>query len=96
MGELSPIERKLLKARAHTLQPVVLIGNEGLSSQVLGEIERALNAHELIKVRAAAMDRHERERTLITICARTGAVPVEHIGKILVVYRKMPESGRGR
>lgn len=85
------MERKQLKARAHRLEPVVTIGGKGTPDAVIAEIARALAAHELIKVRAAAMDRKERERTLIAICARTGAHPVQHIGKVLVIYRKKPE-----
>lgn len=85
---MTPRERKALKARAHSLDPVVIIGGRGLSDVVFAEIERALKAHELIKVRAAALERGERERALAAICQRTGADPVQQIGKILVLYRK--------
>ena len=79
---------KELKAKAHRLEPVVIIGAKGLTEEVCAEVERALAAHELIKIRAAAMDRHERERTLRDICARVGAQPVQSIGKVLVIYRE--------
>ena len=58
---------------------------------MLAEIDRALAAHELIKVRAGAMERAAREAVLAEICARLDAQPVQHIGKVLVLYRKKPE-----
>jgi putative YhbY family RNA-binding protein len=91
MDGLSPIERKKLKARAHALNPIIHLGNKGLTEAVVAEIGRALAAHELIKVRAAGLERGEREAALAEICAKLDAQPVQHIGKILVVYRKKPE-----
>lgn len=94
MPELSPVRRRELKARAHSLKPVVLIGAAGLTPGVLDEIERSLKAHELIKLRAAGLDRGAREALLADICVKTGAQPVQQIGKILVVYRENPEASR--
>jgi putative YhbY family RNA-binding protein len=91
MDALSPIERKGLKARAHALNPIIHLGSKGLTEAVIAEIGRALAAHELIKVRAAGLERDEREAALAEICAKLDAQPVQHIGKILVVYRKSPE-----
>jgi len=91
MDGLSPIERKKLKARAHALDPVVHLGGKGLTDAVIAEIDRALEAHELIKVRAATLERDAREAALAEICARLKAQPVQHIGKVLVVYRSEPE-----
>ena len=91
MDALSPIERKKLKARAHALSPIIHLGNKGLTESVVAEIGRALDAHELIKVRAGSMERDERAAALANICGRLGAQPVQHIGKVLVVYRKKPE-----
>jgi RNA-binding protein len=91
MDELSPIERKKLKARAHALNPIIHLGSKGLTEQVIAEIGRALDAHELIKVRAGSMEREEREATLAEICGRLAAQPVQHIGKVLVLYREKPE-----
>ena len=88
---MTPKEKKLLKARAHTLDPVVIIGGKGLTDAVIAEIDLALKSHELIKVRAGAMDRHERAEAFSAICARTGAQAVQHVGKIFVLYRKKPE-----
>jgi len=91
MHELSPARRRELKARAHVLDPVVMIGGEGLSSSVLAEIDRGLKAHELIKIRARDTDRPAREVLLEEICRSTGAQPVQHIGKIFVIFRQNPE-----
>ena len=88
---MTPQEKKLLKARAHKLDPIVFIGGKGLTDAVIAEIDFALKAHELIKVRAGTMDRHERAKAMSSICARTGAEAVQQIGKIFVLYRKKPE-----
>ena len=87
---LNSTQRRGLRARAHALSPVVLIGNGGLSAGVISEIDRCLNAHELIKIRVASADRDDRETLLNAICTETSAAPVQHIGKILVVYRERP------
>ena len=88
--ELTAAERRTLRARAHRLQPVVTIGNAGLTPAVEREIEANLKRHELIKVRAGGEDRHARDALLSAICAATGAQPVQSVGRILVVYRKRP------
>lgn len=90
---MRPVERKALKARAHRLEPVVQLGERGLTEAVLAEIDRALDAHELIKVRAASLERDAREAALAGICDRLGAQPVQHIGKVLVIYRAKPAPG---
>ena len=90
--QLSPVERRALKARAHALEPTVLVGSGGLTPAVAGEIDRNLTAHELIKVRVMGDDRNAREDILKRICEDLGAAPVQHIGKILVVYRPKPEA----
>jgi RNA-binding protein len=88
--QLSPVERRALKARAHALEPTVLIGSGGLTPTVASEIDRSLTAHELIKVRVAGNERDSREAILKRICADLHAAAVQHIGKILVVYRPKP------
>jgi len=87
----TPAERKALKARAHKLEPVVTIGNKGLTPEVIAEIDRALSAHELIKVRAPALDRDAREVAFVAICQQTKAEAVQHIGKVFVLFRKKDE-----
>ena len=89
---VTPAERKALKARAHALDPIIHLGEKGLTAAVMAEVDRALGAHELIKVRAGGLERHAREAALAEICARLDAQPVQHIGKVLVVYRKKPEN----
>ena len=91
MDALSPIERTKLKARAHSLDPIIHLGGKGLTEAVIAEIGRALDVHELIKVRAGGMERDAREAASAEICARLDAQPVQHIGKVLVVYRKKSE-----
>jgi len=87
---LNPAERKALRARAHKLEPVVMIGGKGLTDEIIAEIDRALAAHELIKVRAAGLEREAREQALSAICQKTAAEPVQQVGKIFVVFRKNP------
>jgi RNA-binding protein len=88
---LSAKERSHLKARAHALEPVVHIGGAGVTDAVIAEIDRALSAHELIKVRAGAQERDERAAMLDTICSRTGAAAVQTVGKVMVLWRPRPE-----
>ncbi len=91
MKSLSSSERKLLKARAHALNPVITVGNQRLSAAVLKEIDTCLRAHDLIKIRVTGDDRDLRQALLGEICNRTDASPVQHIGKVLVVYRENPQ-----
>jgi putative YhbY family RNA-binding protein len=90
MRELATAQRKALKARAHALHPILQLGDKGLTDAVVAEIDRALAHHELIKVRAAPLNRDEREVALASICERIDAQPVQHIGKIFVLYREKP------
>jgi putative YhbY family RNA-binding protein len=91
MLELSPHERRALRAKAHHLHPVVTIGQHGLTPTVLTEIDLALNAHGLIKVRVFLDDRDERELLLVEIADGLDAAPVQHIGKLFVLWRPQPE-----
>ena len=85
---MTPAERKALKAKAHKLDPVVHVGAKGITEEVIAEIDRALHAHELIKVRAASLDREAREDAFGRIAEKTGAQAVQHIGKVFVLFRK--------
>jgi len=91
MIELSPAERKELRGEAHHLDPVVMIGADGLTPAVSKEIEGALNAHGLIKVRVFSDDRAGREALLQQLAEAHSAAPVQHIGKLLVLWRPIPE-----
>ena len=90
-NQLTAGERRALKARAHALDPVVLIGDGGLTAAALKEIDHSLNAHELIKVRVAGDERDGRADTLRRICENVGATAIQHIGRILVIYRQRLE-----
>jgi RNA-binding protein len=87
MIKLTPAERSVLRAEAHALHPIVLIGEGGLTDAVMKEIELGLDKHGLIKVRVFGDDREQRVAFYETICQQTGAAPVQHIGKLLVLYR---------
>jgi len=90
MLQLSSGALRAMRARAHHLSPVVSIAEKGLSAAVLKEIDVNLNAHELIKVRVHGDRREDRLAFLETICAELGATAVQHIGKLLVIYRPAP------
>ncbi len=83
--------RSELRAEAHKLTSVVIIGDKGLTEEVIAEIDRSLKAHELIKVRAFTDDRKERGDWLEAICGRLSAHPVQQIGKVFVLYRENPK-----
>jgi RNA-binding protein len=83
-------DKKKLRAVAHTLKPVVIVGQSGLTSAVLAEIELALDSHELIKVKIRA-ERDERKLISEKICTDTGAELIQTIGQIAVIYRLNPE-----
>ncbi|MCL2635453.1 MAG: YhbY family RNA-binding protein [Betaproteobacteria bacterium] len=91
MQQLTSVQVRELRARAHALNPVVSIAENGLSAAVLKEIDVCLQAHELIKVRVYGDSRDDRLAYLERICQELGATPVQHIGKLLVVYRENPE-----
>jgi putative YhbY family RNA-binding protein len=88
---LTPKERQALKARAHGLKPVVLLGSGGLSPSVVKEIDRALLAHELIKVKVPGDDRAERDEIFASVAESLSAARVQSIGKLLVFFRPAPE-----
>jgi len=90
MNPLNPTERRALRAAAHALHPVVMIGHAGLTPAVMHEIDVNLLAHELIKVRVLNDQREEREAWLQSICGELDAAAVQHIGKLLVIYRPRP------
>jgi RNA-binding protein len=91
---LSQTARKALKARAHHLDPVVLIGDAGLTPAVLREIDSALKSHELIKVRMSGDDRDVRSAAYESICTELFCAPVQQIGKLLVLYRASPDKDK--
>ena len=91
MPALSAKQRSDLRAQAHKLKPTVIIGDKGLTDPVVAEIDRALKAHELIKIRASTDDRDARDLWLESICQKLEAHPVQQIGKMFVIYRQKPQ-----
>ena len=92
--QLTPAERREQRANAHHLDPVVLIGGDGLTPAVKKEVDAALNAHGLIKVRVFGDDRAARELMYQELAAELNAAPVQHIGKLLVLWRPMPAKAK--
>lgn len=87
---MNSADKKKLRAQAHSLKPVIMIGQSGFTAAVLAEIELALNSHELIKVRIRA-EREDRKQISEKICADTGAELIQNIGQIAVIYRQNPD-----
>lgn len=96
MQKLTPVERSALRAEAHGLKPVVIIGEAGLTPAVMKEIAASLDSHGLIKVRVFGDDREARVTMYDTICEELDAAPVQHIGKLLVIYRPKVEAVKER
>jgi putative YhbY family RNA-binding protein len=88
---LTPAQRKVHRADAHHLDPVVMVGGDGLTAAVKKETDAALNAHGLIKVRVFSDDRAARETMFQTLANELDAAPIQHIGKLLVLWRPVPE-----
>ena len=91
---LTTQQRKVHRAEAHHLSPVVMIGADGLSEAVLREADAALNAHGLIKIRVLGDDREAREQMYHQIADELNAAPIQHIGKLFVLWRPIPEKER--
>ena len=87
MMNLTTAQRQFLKALAHSLSPVVLLGEKGLTEAVQKEISHALKSHELIKIKASSGEKATRDIWLEEICTAQAAAPVQHIGKMLVIYK---------
>ncbi len=92
--ELSIAQRKIHRADAHHLDPVVMIGNDGLTPAVRKEADAALNAHGLIKIRVLGDDRAARDAIYQQLADELNAAPIQHIGKLLVLWRPMPVKER--
>ena len=87
---LTPRERSHLKARAHALAPLVQVGNAGVTAQLIVEVDRALTAHELIKVRVGSDDRERRVEVGDRLAEATEAAVVHRVGKVLILWRPRP------
>lgn len=91
MTELTPTQRRSLRAAAHHLNPVVSISQKGLTPSVLAEIDRSLKAHELIKLRLYGIERDTRDVLFNEICTALNCATVQHIGNLLVLWRENPK-----
>ena len=89
--QLTPAQRKVHRAEAHHLDPIVMVGGDGLTPAVKKEADAALKAHGLIKIRVFSDDRVAREAMLTTLADELGAAPIQHIGKLLVLWRPKAE-----
>jgi putative YhbY family RNA-binding protein len=89
--QLTPAQRKIHRSEAHHLDPVVMVGGDGLTDAIKRETDAALNAHGLIKIRVFSDDRTAREAMLQTLADALSAAPIQHIGKLLVLWRPLPD-----
>ena len=89
--QLTPRQRKEHRAAAHHLDPVVMVGNDGLTEAIVKEAHASLNAHGLIKIRVLGDDRSAREALFLELADRLNVAPIQHIGKLLVFWRPQPE-----
>ncbi len=85
---LNEKQRKHLRRLAHPLNPLVMLGNAGLTDAVVAELDRTLTDHELVKVSARVGERDERDEALDSLAVRTGAEIVQRIGNVGVFYRR--------
>jgi RNA-binding protein len=92
MNSPSSKELRQLRAQAHALRPIVTVAGKGLSASVLAELERALNDHELIKVRVSVGDREQRDATIVSLCDHSGAYLIQRIGNIATLLRHNPKA----
>lgn len=88
---LSPEQRREYRGIAHHLKPVIIIGDKGLTEGLQQELDRALNDHELIKIKVASPDREQRQEAVAALCEASGAELVQTIGKIAVIMRRAPK-----
>ena len=88
MTDLTGKQKKSLKALAHSLEPVVIVGQKGISESVVAEIDRALSDHELIKIKVRCEDQNEMKATLDEMTQKTRGELVQVIGHTVIIYRK--------
>ncbi|VAW54356.1 hypothetical protein MNBD_GAMMA06-299 [hydrothermal vent metagenome] len=88
---LSKKQIKFLRAKCHDLKAVIMLGQKGLTEEVLNELEIALTHHELVKIKLSVDDRDERKKMIVKICEKSQSKEVQSIGKTLSVYRVNPD-----
>jgi RNA-binding protein len=92
--ELNERQRRHLRGLGHSLKPVIQVGQAGVSDAVVAETDRALETHELIKVRVAGMERHQRDEALASLANRTGSEMVGRVGHTAVLFRRHPKKAQ--
>jgi len=92
MKDLTPQDIRSLKNKVHHLKPIVIVGNKGLTDTVIQEIDRALDDHELMKIRIHTQNREELTKNTTDICTKTNAILIHSIGHIIAIYRKNPDN----
>jgi len=88
---LSSQQVRKLRGFAHALKVIVMVGNNGLTENVVNEIDNALEQHELLKIRVSADDRDNRDEMIQTILEKTGSELIQRIGHVAVLFRTNPE-----
>lgn len=91
MKKLTNNQKKFLRARGHILNPVIMIGQHGLSESVLAELEVSMTKHELLKIKIRAEDREDRQRMIDEIIKVSKAHLIQVIGSVMVIYRAFDE-----
>ena len=84
------VDKQALRAAAHVLKPVVLLGAKGLTPAVIQEIDIALTVHEFIKIKLTGVEREDKQALLDTVCHELHAILIQKIGHVAVLYRKNP------
>lgn len=95
MAALDSSQRKRLRGFAHALEPVVQVGKGGATAELIAQVDRALDAHELIKVRFVAA-KPEKRALIAELCARTGAMEAGTVGHVAILYRPARDPGARR
>lgn len=89
--KLSEPQKKYLRGLGHALKPIVMVGDSGISDNVVAELDGCLDHHELVKIRVKVGDRGARDTAISELCARTTATLVQQIGNMALLYRENPE-----
>lgn len=91
---LSQNQKKFLRGLAHGLNPIIIIGSQGVTDNLMAELERALTHHELLKVKMAAGEREERQAVIDYVVKQTKSQLVQSVGKMFVIYRARPKDSQ--
>ena len=89
--KLTEAQKKALRGLGHSLKPLIMVGNAGLSESLLAEFEATLAHHELVKVRVRVSDRQERDEIIRQFCKAGSAALIQRVGNIALLYRQNPD-----